>query len=150
MSTSQPEDDDDVWGAPPQEEAPSLPDLPPDPKTLTDTPSKPPKSIVDLGPPPRDPLKAQGWAHRLLMLQAYETAMDEGIDQRTRRSEVRAILVAAGRFSDDTIVLALRKQLKAEKRELEGKRRTKNPVGAKLEARPAPGGAKILPIRRDV
>jgi hypothetical protein len=45
----------------------------------------------DLGPPPTDTLERIEWAHNLNALGLYHVVLDEEIDERTRREEVRQI-----------------------------------------------------------
>lgn len=140
----------DVWGYTPEPEAEvaTLPPLPPEPARATgDEASEPPESLVALGPPPSSERASQRWAHRLLMLQAYEVAKDPTISNLTRVKRVCAILASAARMFPDAARAELADIIDEDRRQLEDRRRAK--ARAKMEARPPPGEAKVIPLRRD-
>jgi hypothetical protein len=98
------------------------------------TPSAPPRTIAELGPPPTDPLAAEAWAHSLLIASLADVAADVTLSPRERRKEMRVIAAAAAKamprkrlFEAEQLVREFKEQLRtkaAEKR------------GAKLEPRP--------------
>jgi hypothetical protein len=124
------------------EEAPSVNNAPPPPPMgPVDKPSKPPQSIVDLGSPPDDPLAAQAWLHKVLIMSAADAAIDPEISAATRRRELRTIAAAAAKLMPDTRRYEAEQTVLRHRRNLEAKVRAKQ--GAKL--RPIPGLTSVPP-----
>lgn len=122
-------------------------ELPPMPSAIVEASAPPPQSMVALGMPPDDPMAQAAWARRLLMLQAWETTLDNSLSQTVRRKEVRSILRDAARHMTDAMRYDTKKLIEAQRASLEARKRGK--ASAKLEARKAgAAGAKIIPIRR--
>lgn len=103
--------------------------------------------MTALGPPPSDAMEAAKWAHRLLMLQAYETLVDAGLSEPVRRKEIRTIMRDAAKHLTDAARYDIKVLILKQRAELEDRKRHK--AAAKLEKRPPPGAAKVIPIRRD-
>lgn len=128
-------EDDDELGEPPP-----IPAAAQEPSTL------PSERLAALGPPPSDTLKAEKWAHSVLMWQAYETMMSS-LPETVRRKEVRTILRDAKGHVTDAARYDYMMLVERDRAEMESKKR------GKAAARPVPvgpaGEAKIIPIRRD-
>lgn len=120
---------------------------PPPPRTIAEKPAPPPASMLALGPPPADAMEAAKWAHRMLTLQAYETMLDLGLSETARRKEVRTILRDASKHLTDAARWDIKQMILKQRAELEDRKRHK--AAAKLDKRPPPGDAKVIPIRRD-
>lgn len=145
-----PDDDGDVWGevAEEDEHEDDLPDLPAMPVSPPDEASPPPKSMVALGPPPVDDAMAMAkWAYQFLMLQAHETMLDPNLSEAQRRKEIRVILAGASKHMNDAMRFDTAQLIRRDREAIESRKRAR--AAAKPEARPSPGGAKVIPIRRD-
>jgi len=93
-------------------------------------------------------MQASSWARELLMRQAYETMMEVGLSNATRRKEIRAILDSAAKHTTDAMRYDATRLIREHQRQIEDRKRAK--AAAKSEPRPpAPEGAKVIPIRRD-
>lgn len=129
-----------------EDEVPSVHNAPPlPPMASSEKPSKPPQTIVDLGAPPDDPLAAQAWLHKVLIMSAADAAIDPEISAATRRRELRTIAAAAAKLMPDTrryeaeqTVLKARRALEAKVRAKQGAKLRKVPV-----AEPAPTSEEV-------
>jgi hypothetical protein len=107
------------------------PALPPRPVDALAQPAPPPAAIAELPPPPVDPMEAQAWAHRALMLTLRDAALDEKLSPRERRKELRAIAYAAGRLMPSARLRQAEQLILEDRAELESTARDRR--GAKLE-----------------
>lgn len=120
------------------------PPPPPPPRSPSEQPSPPPAALVQLGDPPKDPLAAQEWLHRAMILSAHDAMIDENISPATRRKELRTISAAAAKLLPHARLYQAEQLIKSDRDELE--RRRVQRAGATLERRPTTGGAKVIPI----
>lgn len=146
-----PEDDEledldplEDWGTSPDEDDELDPGAPPPIPVATEPLTKPSDALAALGPPPKDTLAAEKWAHNVLMLQAYETMMSE-LPETVRRREVRTILRDARGHVTDAARYDYMKLVESDRAEIENRKRARaaaeaSPVG------PPPEGAKIIPL----
>ena len=144
----------DEWGSPPgafdeddeEQDEQELGEPPPMPAAALEAATKPSDELAALGPPPKNTLEAEKWAHAVLMWQAYETMMSS-LPETVRRREVRTILRDAKGHVTDAARYDYMMMVDRERREIENKKRNK------ASARPVPvesnGDAKIIPFRRD-
>jgi len=101
----------------------------------TDGPAAPPPAaLVALGTPPDDPLAAQSWLHRAMVVSAHDAMNDGTISAKERRRELRTISAAAARLMPDARRWEAEQLILSNQRELEAKAKAKR--GAKLEAAP--------------
>lgn len=124
------------------------PPPPPAPPTrFADQPSKPPETLVDLGPPPEDALAAQAWLHRAMVLSAADAMLDTEISAATRRRELRTIAIAADKLVPNRDLWEARELIKRDREALEQRARAR--TGAKLEGAPTSvsASANVIPIR---
>lgn len=146
----------DVWGSDPSafddqddeddHEEDELGEPPPIPMAAQEPSTPPSDKLAALGPPPKNTLEAEKWAHSVLMWQAYETMMSS-LPETVRRKEVRTILRDAKGHVTDAARYDYMMLVERDRAEMENKKR------GKAAARPVPvapaGDAKIIPIRRD-
>jgi hypothetical protein len=103
--------------------------------------------MTALGPPPEDAMQAAKWAHRLLMMQAYETLMDPKLSEPVRRKEIRTIMRDAAKHMTDAARYDVKMLILKQREEIEDRKRQR--AAAELKRLPPPGSAKVIPIRRD-
>lgn len=132
------EDPENPFG---EDDEPSIMNAPPLPPMMGEKPAPPPKSIVDLGSPPEDPLAAQAWLHKVLIASAADAAIDPDISAKERRRELRTISAAAAKLVPDVRRYEAEQTVLRARKSLEAKVRAKQ--GAKL--RPIPGLTSIPP-----
>lgn len=106
-------------------------------------PAPPPQSLIDLGDPPTDPLAAQEWLHRAMILSAADAAVDHKISARERRKELRTISTAAAKLLPHARLYQAEQLIKRDRLELETRQRARS--GAQLERRPT--ASNVIPIR---
>jgi len=120
--------DPNLDGAPP-------PPPPPPARGLADGPaSSPPPELTALGSPPDDPLEAQAWLHRVMILSAFDAARDTRISDRERRRELRTISSSAAKLLPHAKLWEAVKLIKADRAELDAKQRGRR--GAAVVALP--------------
>ena len=142
----EPEDDDPLteWGSDLDDDQEPDPGAPPPAPVSAEPMTSPSDALAALGPPPKDTLAAEKWAHSVLMLQAYETMMSS-LQETVRRREVRTILRdARGHVTDaaryDYMLLVAR-----DRAELEAHKRGRAAAEPSKVTAP-PEGAKIIPF----
>lgn len=142
-----PDPQGDEWGHDPDPDAeePELPPAPPPRGGFAEKPSPPPASMIALGAPPEDAMAAAKWAHRVLMLQAYETLVDNGLSEPQRRKEIRTIMRDAAKHLTDAARYDIKMLILKQREEIEDRKRQR--AAAELKKLPPPGSAKVIPIR---
>lgn len=140
------------WGVAPEddelEDGEDPGDPPPMPAELSEPPAAPSDELVALGPPPKDTLAAEKWAHSVLMQQAYEVMKSDKISETVRRKEVRTILRDAKGHVTDAARYDFMKMVERDKKDIENRKRGRA-AATPVPATPPPAGALIIPIRRD-
>lgn len=138
------DEDGDVWG----EEAVVPPEPPPEPgRRRALPPEPPPDELLRLGPPPDDAIAQAAWMRRALLAQAYIVMRDARLSQDQRSKEIRSLFSDAAKHFTDAARYDVKQLIDQHRRIVEERKRAK--ASAKTERRPAPGGAKVIPIRRD-
>lgn len=126
-------------------------DAPPPPPILPISigpePSPPPPELVALGPPPENPEDIAIWQYRAMNIMAWDVMRDPDIDADTRRRRAPALIAAARAVMPDAVKAEVAKRIRTADAAIAQKKR--GIAAAKLEARPDPGGAAVIPIRRD-
>jgi hypothetical protein len=112
-----------------------------------DKPSKPSAALIALGAPPADAAGIEKWNYQVLSTMAYEVMISETISDATRQKRVSALLSSAAKHYPDAAKYDLAQQIKRDDDRMNDKKRAR--AAAKPEARPAAGGAKVIPIRSD-
>lgn len=110
--------------------------------------SKPPKALLALGPPPADAAAIQKWNYQALTIMAWEVMKDRTITQEQRMVRAAKLQTAAAKHYPEAARYDLSKKIDADRAALSD-RKARNKAGAKLEAAPPAGSAKVIPIRRD-
>lgn len=110
--------------------------------------SKPPKALIALGPPPADAAAIQKWNYQALTIMAWEVMKDRTISQEQRMVRAAKLQTAAAKHYPEAARYDLSKKIDADKADRD-QRKARNKAGAKLEAAPPAGSAKVIPIRRD-
>lgn len=110
-------------------------------------PSEPPAELMAIGAPPQKAAALQLWGYQMLNALAWDLARDPKISAETRRRRLPAMLAAAAKLYPDAARFENAESARAAAEVLEGKKRAR--AAAKLERRPAAGGAKVIPIRRE-
>lgn len=145
QTTSAPDPAVDDWGSE-SEDDDEVDDLPPPPiAPPADAGEEPPDTVKALGAPPVDARGGQKWSYNLLLAQAADAANDAKISRAQQRKETRVILAAAAKHYPDAARFDNAEASRAAAEQLEGRKRAR--ARAQLEARPAAGGAKVIPIR---
>lgn len=133
--------DPNLDGAPPPPPAPA--------RGLADGPaSSPPPELTALGSPPDDPLEAQAWLHRVMVLSAFDAARDTRISDRERRRELRTISSSAAKLLPHAKLWEAVKLIKADRAELDAKQRGRR--GAAVVALPVKVASSPPAIAADV
>lgn len=139
------------WGHDPDEleddedEGDELGEPPPIPAAPVEPAVAPSAELVALGPPPKDTLEAEKWAHSVLMRQAFEVMMSDKINETTRRKEVRTILRDAKGHVTDAARYDYMKLVESDRQELENHKRGRA-VAVPVAVGAPPGGARIIPL----
>lgn len=140
------------WGAAADEESldegeqePEIAEIPA--FAMGDQPSEPPPELLAIGAPPAGADEIQAWGYRVLATMAWDAMRDKAISQETRRRRVPSLLAAAAKFYPDAVKAEIAAKIDRRDREVTERKRAK--AAARLEARPPPGSAKVIPIRRD-
>lgn len=111
-------------------------------------PSEPDPDIVALGAPPEDAAGIQKWNYRMLSIMAYKAAINPKLTEEQRTKRAAALTQAAARHYPEAARKDLSEKIARDAEEVMGRKRAK--AAAKLEQRSAAGGAKVIPIRREV
>lgn len=147
-------DESDGWGVPPEDpeldrdeddDEDELGEPPPIPIAVEPS-TMPSQGLQDLGPPPRDTLQAEKWAHSVLMRQAYETMMSS-LPETLRRKEVRTILRDAKGHVTDAARYDYMQMVQHDKDEIENRKRGRASAVPVAVGAP-PETARIIPLIR--
>lgn len=105
-------------------------------------PAPPPQTLSELGAPPSDPLAANAWAHRMVLLAMADAATDQHLSPRERRKELRTLGASAAKLIPHARLHEAEEYIRNARAEVAAKQSEKRK--AVLEKRPPrvkPGGA---------
>lgn len=103
--------------------------------------------ILAIGKPPDDAAGIQKWNYQILSTMAYLASVDPTVSAATRMKRTATLAAAAARHYPDAAKYDLAQKIDRDAKHMSERKRAK--AAAKLERRPAIGGAKVIPIRRD-
>ena len=110
-------------------------------------PCEPAPELVALGLPPEDSAGIQKWHYQALSTMAALVLRSNKISDETRMKRFGALTLAAARHYPEAAKWDLAQKIARDAEDAAGRKRAK--AAARLEKRPAAGGAKVIPIRRD-
>lgn len=106
-----------------------------------------PPELLALGLPPADAAGIQKWNYQVLSTMAALELRNTKISAEDRMRRVAKLTTAASRHYPEAAKYDLAKKIDDDNETLTTRKRAK--AAAELERRPAAGGAKVIPIRRD-
>lgn len=107
-------------------------------------PPPPPKELLELGEPPDDPLAAQAYMLKMVLVMAKQVSIDTSFPTRERSKELRSLGNTVRNLVPKARLYQAEQTVLADKEELEKSSRERR--SAKLEARPRVIASAQMPL----